>query len=149
MKRCFKESKGHANTFSETWASKKATLTKSHKCCLIRRMGMRTNNQPSGRLKIPLWWIQWSDISRCRKAIRTHFLHHEHRKKRLGWSRFRDVLCCERPWELKISLLDVLKNDFGEVVEAVFQGVERPCELIFFTVCFEKSDLDEFAWVVF
>jgi hypothetical protein len=30
-----------------------------------------------------------------------------------------------------ICLLDVLINDFGEVDEAMFQGVERPCENIF------------------
>jgi hypothetical protein len=30
-----------------------------------------------------------------------------------------------------ICLLDVLKNDFGEVDEAMFQGIERACEFIF------------------
>jgi hypothetical protein len=30
-----------------------------------------------------------------------------------------------------MCLLDVLKNDFGEVDEAMFQGVELPSELIF------------------
>jgi hypothetical protein len=34
-------------------------------------------------------------------------------------------------WELIICLLDVLKNDFGEVDEAMFQGVERPYEHMF------------------
>jgi hypothetical protein len=32
---------------------------------------------------------------------------------------------------LKICLLDVLKDDFDEVDEAMFQGVEMPCEIIF------------------
>jgi hypothetical protein len=32
--------------------------------------------------------------------------------------------------ELIICLLDVLKNDFRDVNEAMFQGVERPCERI-------------------
>jgi hypothetical protein len=38
----------------------------------------------------------------------------------------------EWPLELIIGLLNILKNDFGEVDEAMFQGVERPCELIIF-----------------
>jgi hypothetical protein len=47
--------------------------------------------------------------------------------------------------ELIIGLLDVLKNDFGEVDEGMFQGVERPCEIIFCILVIEKSDLDEVA----
>jgi hypothetical protein len=42
-------------------------------------------------------------------------------------------------------LLGVLKNDFGDVDEAIFHGVERPKVL---TLCFlriEKSNLYEFA----
>jgi hypothetical protein len=38
-----------------------------------------------------------------------------------------------------------LKNDFREVDEAMFQGVERPCKLIFCILVINKSDLDEFA----
>jgi hypothetical protein len=33
----------------------------------------------------------------------------------------------------------------GEVDEAVFQGLEKPCELIFCILGNEKSDLDEVA----
>jgi hypothetical protein len=33
-------------------------------------------------------------------------------------------------WELIMFLLDNLKNDFGEFDEMMFQGVQRPCELI-------------------
>jgi hypothetical protein len=51
---------------------------------LIRPIGLSTNNLQSGRIKKRLWWSRWSDISRCRKAIRIHFLHPVHRKKRLG-----------------------------------------------------------------
>jgi hypothetical protein len=38
-----------------------------------------------------------------------------------------------------------LKNEFGEVDvdEAMFQGVERPCELIFCILGIERSHLDE------
>jgi hypothetical protein len=39
--------------------------------------------------------------------------------------------------------LDVLKNDFGEVDEAMFQGVERSYELVFCILSIEKSDLSE------
>jgi hypothetical protein len=45
-----------------------------------------------------------------------------------------DILRSEWPWELIISLLYVLKHDFGEVEEAKFQGVESPCELIFLSL---------------
>jgi hypothetical protein len=38
-----------------------------------------------------------------------------------------------------------LKNDFGEVDEAKFQGVERPCEFIFCIQSIEKSDSHEVA----
>jgi hypothetical protein len=48
-------------------------------------------------------------------------------------------------WEHIICILDVVKNDFCEVDEVMFQGVERPCELIFCILGIEKSDLDEVA----
>jgi hypothetical protein len=50
----------------------------------------------------------------------------------------------EWPLELITCLLDVLKNDFREVDEAMIQGVERPRELILCFLGIEKSDLDEF-----
>jgi hypothetical protein len=37
-------------------------------------------------------------------------------------------------------LLDVLKNDFGEVDKAMTEGVERPSEIIFCILGIEKSD---------
>jgi hypothetical protein len=40
-------------------------------------------------------------------------------------------------------LLEVLKIDVGEVHETKFQGVERPCELIFSIVDIKKGVLDE------
>jgi hypothetical protein len=42
-------------------------------------------------------------------------------------------------------LLDVLRNDFGEVDEVMFRGVESPCELIFSILVIEKNDLVEAA----
>jgi hypothetical protein len=41
--------------------------------------------------------------------------------------------------------LDLLKNDFGEVDEAMFQGVERQYILIFCILSIEKSDFGEVA----
>jgi hypothetical protein len=38
-----------------------------------------------------------------------------------------------------------LKNDFGEIDEAMFQGVEGPYEIIFCILSIEESDLDEVA----
>jgi hypothetical protein len=47
--------------------------------------------------------------------------------------------------EFIICLLDVLKNDLGEVDESLFQGVEKPNELILCFLGIEKSDFDEVA----
>jgi hypothetical protein len=44
-----------------------------------------------------------------------------------------------------MCLRDVLKNDFGEVDDAMFQNVERPYEPFFCILVIEKSDLDEVA----
>jgi hypothetical protein len=51
--------------------------------------------------------------------------------------------------DLIICLQDVLKNDFGEVDEVMFKGVERRCEIIFCILGIEKSDLDDVAYVMF
>jgi hypothetical protein len=40
-------------------------------------------------------------------------------------------------------ILDVIKNDFGKVDEAMFQGVEMLCELIFYLLFIEKSNFGE------
>jgi hypothetical protein len=45
------------------------------------------------------------------------------------------------PCEQIICLLDVLKNVFREVDEAMFQGVENQGELIFCILGIENSDL--------
>jgi hypothetical protein len=44
------------------------------------------------------------------------------------------------PSEFIICLLDVLKNDLGDVDEAMFQCVERPCEIIFCITGIEKAN---------
>jgi hypothetical protein len=72
-----------------------------------------------------------------------------HRNDQLGRSRLSDVLKGEWPRELVICLQDILKNDFGKVDEVIFQGVERPYDLIFCILGIGKIDLDEFAYVMF
>jgi hypothetical protein len=41
------------------------------------------------------------------------------------------------------------KKDYDDVDEAMFQGVEGPCELILCIPRIEKSDFHEFAYVSF
>jgi hypothetical protein len=50
-------------------------------------------------------------------------------------------------WSLQLIIrqLNVLKNDLGEVYEAMFQGFERPCELIFCILVIKINDIDEVA----
>jgi hypothetical protein len=45
----------------------------------------------------------------------------------------------ELPWVLIIFLMDVLKYVFGNVDEAMLQGIERPCEIIFCIVGVQKT----------
>jgi hypothetical protein len=42
-----------------------------------------------------------------------------------------------------------LKCDFEDVFDAMFQGVEKPQELIFYLLGNQKSDLDGIAEVLF
>jgi hypothetical protein len=53
----------------------------------------------------------------------------------------------ELDWKFIICLLDFSKNDFVEVDEALYQGVERPN--ILWILSFRKSDLDVAAEVMF
>jgi hypothetical protein len=39
--------------------------------------------------------------------------------------------------------MGVLKYDFCEIDEAIFQGVDQPRELIYCILVIEKNDLDE------
>jgi hypothetical protein len=39
----------------------------------------------------------------------------------------------------------MLKNDFADVDEAMFQGIKRQREIIFYILSIEKSDFDEVA----
>jgi hypothetical protein len=69
--------------------------------------------------------------------MRIHFVHPGHQKKRIGRSPLSDVLSSRWPWELIICFQNLLKKYFGEVNEAMFQGVEVPCEFIFCIVGIE------------
>jgi hypothetical protein len=40
---------------------------------------------------------------------------------------------------MALRILDVLKNIFGEVNEAMFEDFERPYEFIFCILCIEKA----------
>jgi hypothetical protein len=51
---------------------------------LSRWIGLSTHILLSGRLKIRLRWIRWSDVSRCQYAMRTNFVLPGHRKNDLG-----------------------------------------------------------------
>jgi hypothetical protein len=93
MMRRFIKSKGHGNPFSASRKSIKATWTKLLTLFLCRRMILSTLILYSGRLKKRLLWSRWNDVSRCRKAIRTQFLHPCYRIWRLGRSCLNDVLC--------------------------------------------------------
>jgi hypothetical protein len=72
-------------------------------------------------------------------------MHPVNRKTGLVKGRLNDVLVGEWSWEIINCLLKVLKNDFCEVDEAIYQGVERPYEHIFCILCSEKSVSDEVA----
>jgi hypothetical protein len=54
----------------------------------------------SGRLKKLHWWIRWSDVSRCRKAMWTHFLHPGHRKVDFDEVALVTTYVGEWPWGL-------------------------------------------------
>jgi hypothetical protein len=48
-----------------------------------------------------------------------------------------------------VCVLHVLKNDFGEVDEVMFQNVDRQLESFFYILGIQKSHLDEVAEVMF
>jgi hypothetical protein len=50
---------------------------------LSRRIGLTTHYLPFESLKKRLWWSPWCHVSRCRKAIRIHFMNTDHRKSDL------------------------------------------------------------------
>jgi hypothetical protein len=55
------------------------------------------------------------------------------------------VSVSERLEPILICPLDIFKNHFREVDEAIFQSVERPCEFIFYILDIENRYLDEAA----
>jgi hypothetical protein len=93
-------------------------------------MALRNHNLPSERKKKRLV-KSMKQFSKFPNTMRNHFLHPGHRKKRFGRSRLSDVLSRQMVVKLILCLLNVLKNDFGEVDEAMFEGIEGPFEPIF------------------
>jgi hypothetical protein len=75
----FQGIRGPWKIFCDSWALKKATMSKSFKWCLSRRMVWRTHYLPPVRLKKRLCWSRWSDVWRCQKTMRNNFLHSAHR----------------------------------------------------------------------
>jgi hypothetical protein len=98
---------------------------------LSRRMAFRIQNHPSGRLKKLPWWSRWSDVLRCRKTMRTHFLHPGHGKKRLGRCCLSGVLIGQMVWRNHNVFLNVSKYYFSDVHEEMFNDVDRRFESIF------------------
>jgi hypothetical protein len=98
IKRWFKVSKGEAKSYSASWESKKAIFKKSLKLSLSRRMVLITHNLNPGHLKQRLWWSRWSDVPKCQRAMRNHFVKLGYCKKRLGRSRLNDVLSRRMAW---------------------------------------------------
>jgi hypothetical protein len=45
----------------------------------------------------------------------------------------------EWPWDLLVCVLDVLENNFNELNEALFQLVERSCEIYFCYLGIQKG----------
>jgi hypothetical protein len=88
---------------------------------LSRRMALRNNNLPLGRLKKRLWWSRWNGVSRCRKDMRTHFLHPEHPIKRLWWSCLSDVVSRRMALKLIMCLLVVLKTTLVKLMKRCFK----------------------------
>jgi hypothetical protein len=83
------------------------------------------------------------------ECIERHFPKPHHRKNTIKWNRLSDFYLHELACDHIICLLDVLKKDFVEVDEAIFQGLERPCILTFFILGIQKSYLFEVSDMMF
>jgi hypothetical protein len=110
------------------------------------RLALRTHIL-SWRLKNRLWWSRWSDVSRCRKAIRTlsciqgieksdlnrvacnvlirrmglrtNNLPSERRKMRLRWCRWSDILWCWKAIRKHFLYFPRSKSVLCEVAEVL------------------------------
>jgi hypothetical protein len=65
---------------------------------LNRRMALRTQNLPSGRLKRRLWQMWWSVVSTCWRVHVYPFSASRESKKWLSWSRLSYV------WNIRMTL---------------------------------------------
>jgi hypothetical protein len=143
MKSCFKESNTIRTHFLRPAHRKKRLGRSRLSNFLSRRMALRTLNLSCRCLKKRIWWSRWSDVSRCQKDMQNNFLHPVNLKKRLGRSCLSDVL--SRRMALRTHNLS--SGSFKKLLwwshEAMFQGVKRPCKIIFCIQGIEKTDLDE------
>jgi hypothetical protein len=73
--------------------------------------------------------------------MRTHFLN-PRQKKDLDEIVKVMIYVGEWSWDLIIYLLDFIKNEFCEV-DVMFEGVIRPCEIIFRIMGIQNSELVE------
>jgi hypothetical protein len=102
----------------------------SIKRCSSGRKALEIYFYSSDRHKIQLGWWRLTSVSKCRKTLHTHFLPPWNPKSELD--EFAEMMFQVSDWhrDLITWLLNVLKFDFSEVDEAMFQGVDRPCEII-------------------
>jgi hypothetical protein len=91
---------------------------KSLKRCFT--YALKTHNLPSERLKMQPCWCWWSDVSWCRKTIRSHFLYSGNSEKRFEWSHG-SVLSSRMALITNILLLDVLKTTLLNSTERCFK----------------------------
>jgi hypothetical protein len=146
-------SKSRWNDFSKNWQAMRTKFLDTGqrkkppgRSCLreilSRRMALRTYNLPSRSLKNRLWWSR-SDVSRCRKTVKPHCLHTEHRKKGLGWIHVSEVFS-----RTMAQRIHNLPSKCLKMRPVLIQGVLRPFELIFYILDIQKRDLVEVAEVM-
>jgi hypothetical protein len=70
-------------------------------------------------------------------------------KKRIGRSCLSDILNRRMVFKTHNLSSGSLKNVFGDVNKPMYQGIERPCEIIFCILGIEKSDLDVVPYLIF
>jgi hypothetical protein len=77
--------------------------------------------------------------------MRSHFLRHGHRKKRIGRSRLSDVLSRRMSPRTHNPPSGRLRNDFFEVDKEMFQTMENPFELILCVLCIGRIEMCKVA----
>jgi hypothetical protein len=141
MKRYFKVSKGHAYLFSAFRDSNNWLLWIRLCYVLNRRMALRTQNLPSARLKRRLWRSRWSDVSSCRWVMQNHFQHPGNRKKWLSLCRLSNVISSRMALRTHNLPSERIKKRLWWNRWSHVSRCQIPCEIFFWILCNEKSDL--------